>query len=160
MIFLVQSHIIKIMSVNLQVDIMLHESHPGISGPAFLVVVAHDVLVVGVRVFRQVALDQVTCLLCREPKLEKHQHARRYSRYSGRSLQAVQQSAQTVRDHRHPALIRLLQHSTTKSCIIMSQLHVPQHSSKFYIYYEAGQDPRFKQGENFISLLKCISRDL
>jgi hypothetical protein len=35
-----------------QVDVVLHQSHPGVSGPALLVVVAHNVLIVGVRVLR------------------------------------------------------------------------------------------------------------
>lgn len=42
---------------------MLHQSHPGVSGPALLVVVAHNVLIVGVRVLRQVPLDQVPGLI-------------------------------------------------------------------------------------------------
>ena len=52
---------------NSQVDVMLHESHAWVSGPALLVVVAHDVLVVGVRMLCQVALDQVPCFFCWEP---------------------------------------------------------------------------------------------
>lgn len=38
---------------------MLHEPHPGVPGPALLVPVAHDVLVVRVGVLGQVALHQV-----------------------------------------------------------------------------------------------------
>lgn len=45
---------------------MLHEPHAGVPGPALLVVVAHDVLVVGVRVFREVALDEVTSFFASE----------------------------------------------------------------------------------------------
>ena len=50
-----------------QVDVVLHESHAGVPRPALLVVVANDVLVVGVGVLREVALDQVPGLLRREP---------------------------------------------------------------------------------------------
>ena len=32
-----------------QVDVVLHQPHAGVAGPALLVVVAHDVLVVGIR---------------------------------------------------------------------------------------------------------------
>ncbi len=39
-----------------QIDVMLHESHPSIAWPALLVVVADNVLVVGVRMFSQVAV--------------------------------------------------------------------------------------------------------
>ena len=42
---------------------MLHQPHPGISRPALLVVVADNVLVVGVRVLGQVPLDEVSGLL-------------------------------------------------------------------------------------------------
>ena len=52
-----------------QVDVMLHQSHAGVTGPAFLVVVAHDVLVVGVRVLCQVSLDQISGLVCGEPAM-------------------------------------------------------------------------------------------
>ena len=50
-----------------QVDVVLHEPHPGVARPALLVVVADDVLVVRVGMFRQVALYQVPRLLCRKP---------------------------------------------------------------------------------------------
>ena len=56
---------------NLQVDVVFHESHPGITRPALLVVVAHDVFVVRIRMFRQVALDQVSCLFCTKPIIMK-----------------------------------------------------------------------------------------
>ena len=46
---------------------MLHKTHACIPGPALLVVVSDDVLVVRIRMLRQVTLDQVTGLLCREP---------------------------------------------------------------------------------------------
>lgn len=38
---------------------MLHETHARISWPALLVVVAHNILIVGVRVLCQVPLDEV-----------------------------------------------------------------------------------------------------
>ena len=46
---------------------MFHESHASISRPALLVVVADDVLVVGVRVLREVPLNELPSLLSREP---------------------------------------------------------------------------------------------
>lgn len=54
-----------------QVNVVLHQPHPGVSGPALFVVVAHNVLVVGVRVFRQVPLDQVSSLVSCEPRKPK-----------------------------------------------------------------------------------------
>lgn len=47
---------------------MLHQPHPSISGPALLIVVAYDVLIVGIRVFSKVALDQIPGLICRKPE--------------------------------------------------------------------------------------------
>lgn len=52
---------------NLQVDIMLHQSHAGITWPTLLVVVTNYVLVVGVWVLRQVPLNQIPGLVSREP---------------------------------------------------------------------------------------------
>lgn len=52
----------------LQVNIMLHQSHPSISGPALLIVVAHYVLVVGIRMLSKVALDQISCLISGKPE--------------------------------------------------------------------------------------------
>lgn len=52
---------------NSQVDIMLHQSHAGITGPALLVVITHYVLIVGVWVLRQVPLNQIPGLVGREP---------------------------------------------------------------------------------------------
>jgi len=49
--------------INSQVDVMFHESHASIARPTLLVVVADDVFVVRVRMFGQVALDQVACFL-------------------------------------------------------------------------------------------------
>ena len=51
---------------------MLHETHTTILGPAFFVVVSHNVLVVRVRVFGQVALDQVFRFFLVEP--EDHEY--------------------------------------------------------------------------------------
>ena len=49
-----------------EVDVMLHQPHARVARPALLVVVPDDVLVVGVRVLGQVALDEVPRLLCGE----------------------------------------------------------------------------------------------
>lgn len=50
------------MYINLQINIMLHKTHPRVSGPALLVVVADDVLVVGIGMLGEVALNQVASL--------------------------------------------------------------------------------------------------
>ena len=50
-----------------QVDVMFHQPHASISGPTLLVVVAHNVLIVGVRVLGEVALDQLSSLLSCKP---------------------------------------------------------------------------------------------
>lgn len=55
-----------------QVDIVLHEPHASISGPALLVVVPHNVLVVGVRMLCEVALDQILGLLSCEAEHDVH----------------------------------------------------------------------------------------
>lgn len=47
-----------------QVNIVLHQSHTGVTWPTLLVIVADNVLVVGVRMFCEVALDEVPSLLC------------------------------------------------------------------------------------------------
>lgn len=57
-----------------QVDIMLHKTHASISRPTLLVVVPHNVLIVGVRVLCEVPLDDVLCFLCCET--EQHVHLR------------------------------------------------------------------------------------
>ena len=49
-----------------EVDVVLHQAHARVARPALLVVVADNVLVVRIRVLRQVALDQVARLLCGE----------------------------------------------------------------------------------------------
>lgn len=41
-----------------KVDVVLHQPHPTIFGPAFPVVVANHVLIVGIRVFCEVSLDE------------------------------------------------------------------------------------------------------
>ena len=58
-----------------QVDIVLHEAHARVARPALLVVVAHDVLVVGVWVLCQEALDQVLCLFRAESEQDVDLHA-------------------------------------------------------------------------------------
>ena len=50
-----------------QVNVVLHQAHPGVPRPTLLVVVTHDVLDVRVRMLGQVALDQVTRLVGGEP---------------------------------------------------------------------------------------------
>lgn len=51
---------------NLQVDVMLHQSHASISGPALLVVVTYNVLIVRVRMLSQVPLNQIPGLISRK----------------------------------------------------------------------------------------------
>jgi hypothetical protein len=53
--------------VDSQVDVVLHQSHSGVTRPALLVVVSDDVFVVGIGMFRQVSLDQVAGFFCCEP---------------------------------------------------------------------------------------------
>lgn len=53
---------------HLQVDVVFHQPHPGVTWPALLVVVAHNVLIVGVRVLREVPLNQISGLVSREPE--------------------------------------------------------------------------------------------
>ena len=55
-----------------QVDVVLHEPHSSISGPALLVVVPHNVLVVGIRMLCEVALDQILGLLSCEAEHDVH----------------------------------------------------------------------------------------
>ncbi|KAI6074319.1 hypothetical protein LUU34_00484700 [Aix galericulata] len=50
---------VKVDLQHLQVDIVFHEAHPSIPGPALLVVVAYNVLVVGIWM-----LCQYNCLAC------------------------------------------------------------------------------------------------
>ena len=58
---------------------MLHETHARISWPALLVVVAHNVLIVGVWVLCQVPLDEVLRLLSSEPEHDVHLHTSYYN---------------------------------------------------------------------------------
>lgn len=46
-----------------EIDIMLHQSHPAILGPTLLVIVSYYVLIVGVRVLGEIALDQFPGLI-------------------------------------------------------------------------------------------------
>ncbi len=55
-----------------QVDIVLHEPHASISGPALLVVVPHNVLVVGIGMLGEVALDEILGLLSCEAEHDMH----------------------------------------------------------------------------------------
>ena len=47
---------------------MLHQSHARVPRPALLVVVPDHVLVVGIRVFREVPLDEILSFLGGEPE--------------------------------------------------------------------------------------------
>lgn len=47
---------------------MFHQPHAGVAWPALLVVVTHNVLIVGVRVLGEVPLNQISGLVSREPK--------------------------------------------------------------------------------------------
>ncbi len=49
-----------------QIDVVFHQSHSRVSRPAFLVVVADDVLVVRVGMFGQVTLNQISSFFGRE----------------------------------------------------------------------------------------------
>lgn len=62
---------VQILRWNSQVDVMLHQSHACITGPALLVVITHNVLIVGVWVLSQVPLNQISGLISREPGREK-----------------------------------------------------------------------------------------
>ena len=54
---------------------MFHESHASISRPALLVVVANNILVVGVRMFGEVPLNELPSLLSCEPA-NRHRESR------------------------------------------------------------------------------------
>ena len=47
---------------------MLHQSHARVPRPALLVVVPDHVLVVGIRVFREVPLNEIFCFFRGEPE--------------------------------------------------------------------------------------------
>jgi hypothetical protein len=51
---------------NSQIDVVLHQTHSGVARPALLVVVANDVLVVGIGMLSQISLDQVTSFISSE----------------------------------------------------------------------------------------------
>lgn len=61
-------HNIFFFNRNLQVDVMFHQPHAGVTWPALLVIVTHNVLIVGVRVLREVPLNQISGLVSREPE--------------------------------------------------------------------------------------------
>lgn len=44
---------------HMEAYIVLHEPHACIAGPTLAIVVAHDVFVVGVRVLREISLNQI-----------------------------------------------------------------------------------------------------
>ena len=46
---------------------MFHQSHSSVTRPTLPVVITHYVLIVRIRVLCQVALDEVTSVLCGEP---------------------------------------------------------------------------------------------
>lgn len=46
-----------------KINIMFHKSHASISGPAFSVIVAHNVLIVRIRVFCKVSLNKITSFI-------------------------------------------------------------------------------------------------
>ena len=50
-----------------KINIMLHEPHASISGPALPVIVAHNVFIVRIRVLCEVALDQITSFFSWKP---------------------------------------------------------------------------------------------
>ena len=53
-----------------KIDVMFHQSHSSISWPAFFVVVSDNVFIVGIRMFGQVPLNQITSFF--GSKSEKH----------------------------------------------------------------------------------------
>lgn len=53
-----------------KIDVMLHQSHTTILRPALSVVVANHVFIIGIRIFSQIPLDQLSCLITCE--LEKN----------------------------------------------------------------------------------------
>jgi hypothetical protein len=50
-----------------QIDIMLHQPHSCISWPTLLIVVTNNVFIVWVRMFREVPLNQISCLFSSKP---------------------------------------------------------------------------------------------
>lgn len=45
---------------------MFHQSHPAILRPTFFVVVTDDVLIVGIRVFSEISLNEFSGFICCE----------------------------------------------------------------------------------------------
>ena len=54
-----------------KINVMLHEPHASIPGPAFPVVVAHNVLIIWIRVLCQITLNQITCFISCKPEKKK-----------------------------------------------------------------------------------------
>lgn len=53
--------------IDSQINVVLHQPHARVAGPALLVVVADNVLIVRVRMLRQVALDQIAGFFSGKP---------------------------------------------------------------------------------------------
>lgn len=51
-----------------KINIVLHEPHASIPWPAFPVVVAHNVLIIWIRVLCQITLNQITCFISCKPE--------------------------------------------------------------------------------------------
>ena len=99
-----------------QVDIVLHEPHASISGPALLVVVPHNVLVVGIRMLCEVALDEILGLLSCEAEHDVHLQCML-------SLQHINQlSAHNQQNELSAKLLVLLQ---SHQCILQSITYKP-----------------------------------
>lgn len=67
------------MGLNSQVNIMLHQSHAGITGPALFVVVTHNVFIVRVWVLCEIPLYQVPGLISRKPTGQMEKYELQYS---------------------------------------------------------------------------------
>lgn len=61
----------------LQIHVVFHQPHSSISRPAFLIVVAYNVFIVGVGMLSQVPLDQISCLVSREPEFKETKSLKR-----------------------------------------------------------------------------------
>lgn len=51
-----------------QINIMLHQPHPTILGPASLIIVAHNVFIIWVGVLSQKPLDELSCFIRHKPE--------------------------------------------------------------------------------------------
>lgn len=49
--------------MNSQIDIVFHQTHSSITRPTLLIVVTDDILIVGIRMFGQVSLNQIFSLV-------------------------------------------------------------------------------------------------